>query len=32
VVQNLLGAGGKVAEDDLNAREAHFEYLEEKYQ
>ena len=31
VVQSLLGAGEKVAEDDLNAREAYYEYLEEKY-
>ena len=30
VVQSLLGAGEKVAEDDLNAREAYYEYLEEK--
>jgi hypothetical protein len=31
VVQSLLGAGEKVADDDLNAREAYYEYLEEKY-
>jgi antitoxin component of RelBE/YafQ-DinJ toxin-antitoxin module len=31
VVLSLLGAGEKVAEDDLNAREAYYEYLEEKY-
>ena len=31
VVQSLLGASEKVAEDDLNAREAYYEYLEEKY-
>ena len=31
VVQSLLGAGEKVAEDDMNAREAYYEYLEEKY-
>ena len=33
VVQSLLGAGAgeKVAEDDMNAREAYYEYLEEKY-
>ena len=31
VVQSLLGAGEKVAEDDLNAREAYYEYFEEKY-
>ena len=31
VVQSLLGAGEKVAEDDLNAREAYYKYLEEKY-
>ena len=31
VVLSLLGAGGPVAEDDLNAREAYYQYLEEKY-
>ncbi len=31
VVQSLLGAGEKVSEEDLNAREAYYEYLEEKY-
>ena len=31
VVLSLLGAGEKVAEDDLNAREAYYEYLEDKY-
>ena len=31
VVQSLLGAGEKVSEDDMNAREAYYEYLEEKY-
>ena len=31
VVKSLLGAGEKVSEDDLNAREAYYEYLEEKY-
>ena len=31
VVQSLLGAGERVAEDDLNARESYYEYLEEKY-
>lgn len=31
VVQSLLGAGEKIAEDDMNAREAYYEYLEEKY-
>ena len=31
VVQSLLGAGEKVADDDLNARETYYEYLEEKY-
>lgn len=31
VVLSLLGAGEKVAEDDLNAREAYYEHLEEKY-
>ena len=31
VVLSLLGAGEPVADDDLNAREAYQEYLEEKY-
>ena len=31
VVQSLLGAGEKIAEDDMNAREAYYEYLEDKY-
>ena len=31
VVLSLLGAGEPVAEDDINAREAYYQYLEEKY-
>ena len=31
VVLSLLGAGEKVGDDDLNAREAYYDYLEEKY-
>ncbi|MBQ3909731.1 MAG: hypothetical protein II691_00300 [Muribaculaceae bacterium] len=31
VVLSLLGAGEPVANDDLNAREAYNEYLDEKY-
>ena len=31
VVLSLLGAGEPVADDDLNAREAYQEYLEEEY-
>lgn len=31
IVLSLLGAGESVAEDDLNAREAYQQYLEEKY-
>ena len=31
VVLSLLGAGEPVAEDDINAREAYQQYLEEKY-
>jgi (2Fe-2S) ferredoxin len=31
IVQSLLGAGEPVADDDLNAREAYYKYLEEKY-
>ena len=32
IVLSLLGAGSPVADDDLNARKAYNEYLEEKYQ
>lgn len=32
IVLSLLGAGLAVADDDLNARKAYNEYLEEKYQ
>lgn len=32
VALSLLGAGEPVAEDDINAREAYFQYLENKYQ
>ena len=31
VVLSLLGAGTPIADDDLNAREAYNQYLEEKY-
>ncbi len=31
IVLSLLGAGIHVADDDLNARKAYNEYLEEKY-
>ena len=31
VVLSLLGAGLPVPDDDLNAREAYYQYLEEKY-
>ena len=31
VVLSLLGAGDNVAEGDINAREAYYDYLEEKY-
>lgn len=31
IVLSLLGAGEQTAEDDLNAREAYYQYLEEKY-
>ena len=31
IVMSLLGAGESIAEDDLNAREAYYQYLEEKY-
>ena len=30
-VMSLLGAGDSVAEDDLNGREAYYQYLEEKH-
>ena len=30
-VMSLFGAGESIAEDDLNAREAYYQYLEEKY-
>ena len=30
-VLSLLGAGDSVAEDDLNGREAYYQYLEEKH-
>lgn len=32
IVLSLLGAGEPVADDDLNARKAYNDYLEEKYQ
>lgn len=32
IVLSLLGAGDAVSDDDLNARKAYHEYLEEKYQ
>ena len=32
VVLSLLGAGERVGDDDLNAREAYAQYLEKKYQ
>lgn len=32
VVLSLLGAGLPVAKDDLNGREAYYQYMEEKYQ
>ena len=32
IVLSLLGAGVQVDDDDLNARKAYNEYLEEKYQ
>jgi hypothetical protein len=32
IVLSLLGAGEPVADNDLNARKAYNEYLEEKYQ
>ena len=31
IVMSLFGAGESVADDDLNAREAYYQYLEEKY-
>jgi hypothetical protein len=31
IVLSLLGAGENVSEDDINAREAYSQYLEEKY-
>lgn len=31
VVLSLLGAGDPIADEDLNAREAYNQYLEEKY-
>ena len=31
VVLSLLGAGESVADEDLNAREAYYDYLEQKY-
>lgn len=31
IVMSLVGAGSPVADDDLNARQAYNEYLEEKY-
>ena len=31
IVLSLLGAGTPVSDDDLNARKAYNEYLEEKY-
>lgn len=31
IVLSLYGAGEPVADDDLNAREAYCQYLEEKY-
>lgn len=31
IVMSLFGAGESIAEDDLNAREAYYQYLEEKY-
>ena len=30
-VMSLLGAGNSVAKDDLNGREAYYQYLEEKH-
>ena len=31
VVLSLLGAGEDVSDDDINARKAYYQYLEEKY-
>ncbi len=31
IVLSLLGAGEPIADDDLNARDAYQQYLEEKY-
>lgn len=31
IVLSLLGAGDSVSADDLNAREAYYQYLDEKY-
>lgn len=31
IVLSLLGAGDAVSDDDLNAREAYSQYLDEKY-
>lgn len=31
VVLSLLGAGIPISDDDLNGREAYYQYLEEKY-
>ena len=31
IVLSLLGAGDAVSDDDLNAREAYYQYLDEKY-
>lgn len=32
IVFGLLGAGAPIADNDLNAREAYYSYLKEKYQ
>ena len=32
IVFSLLGAGAPIADNDLNAREAYYSYLKEKYQ
>ena len=31
IVMTLFGAGESIADDDLNAREAYYQYLDEKY-
>ena len=31
IVLSLLGAGESVADEDINAREAYYDYLEQKY-